>query len=194
MNRNAVALVIILVTAALLVTGLTCNRGSSESGAATTPTPAPLGGAGLRFYAEGEQGPGDGIYTVSVVDADVTSLQGTAYVQGTAIDWPPEEGWEWSSAYPPLKANSVLVLFMSSTSVDSYLYTESGKVWREENPRVNLAFGGVEVYYFSPGYSAVKFENVQIKPNSTTILPDITLVPELDEWVFYTEEAAEAWK
>jgi hypothetical protein len=191
MNKTSLNLVIILIIAALIVIGLSCNTGSSEDGVATTPTPVPVG-EGLRLYAEGEQGPGDGIYEVTVVDSDVTSLQGSVYVQGTEIDWPSD--LEWPSDYPPLKANQVLVLFMSSTDVDSYLYVDSGQMWREENPTINPVFGGTDVYYYSPGYSIVKFENVPITPDSTTILPDITLVPELDEWVFYTEEGAQQYK
>jgi len=157
-----------------------------------TPTPAPPGNASFRFYGVGEQGPGDGIYTVTVIDADTTRLEGKVLLEGSPIGWPTT--WEWPSDYPPLQAGKVLVILMSSTSVDSYLYCSPSQRWQQDNPKVNVVFGGVDVYYYCRGYVVVKFENVPIVAGKDTVLPEVTLVPGVDEWVFYTEEGASTWR
>jgi hypothetical protein len=156
------------------------------SKAVATPTPevtsTPPSTASFRFYNAGEAGLGDGTYTCTFVDSVITKLEGKVLLEGSPTDWPSSV--EWPSEFPPLQAGKILVHIMSSTTVSSYLYCSPGQLWQQDSSSV---IGTVDVYYYCYGYVVVKFGNVPIVAGKTTVLPEITLKPGLDDWVFYPE-------
>ena len=155
------------------------------------PTPTPTSTASRRFYGEGEGGPGDGIYSYAMEESETAGIKGRICIQGLPIEGFP--GSAWPAEYPPLQPGYVLLLFMSGTSIDSYLYAAPCETWSTTDVKRNPLTGGTDIWCYSPGYVAVKFENVPIEEGKSTILPDVTLIPEVEEWVFYTEEDAQSY-
>jgi len=127
-----------------------------------------------------------GTYTYAMKDSSTKGITGTVRTQGQGLslsEWPIDE---WTSEYPLPQWDKILILFMCSVDVDVYEYVDPGQAWQVTNPCASYTYkSSVDMYYYSPGFVAVKFEAVPLKDGVMTILPDVTLVPGAIKWVFY---------
>jgi len=173
MTRLVIVIVSVSVLALLSVFGaLGCDK------------PAPQETASLRFYGEGEEGPGDGVYGYAMAASNTTAIRGRVLIEGQPIaDFPSSR---WPADYPPLVDGSILIVYEEfDPPLRQWTYSQPGEVWELEVGEKLLATGEVHVSYFTPGYVAAKFESVPVEKGKVSILPDVTLLPLEQRWIFY---------
>lgn len=138
--------------------------------------------ATLTLPGEGES---VGSYTCVFVHSEVTAVEGRVFLQGEPLaNWIPAS--EWPVNYPPTLAGQILVMFNVDTSRQKYQYSQPGEVWQLNHAESEIGFS-LSVDYIAQGYLHVRIEDVPIHSGMMTILPDVTLIPLWDEWVFRPE-------
>jgi hypothetical protein len=140
------------------------------------------GSVGIVLYEDNV--PGDGIYTYSKVKNSSYpngAVELRVLLEGEALsDFPGEQ---WPFAAPALIPGKVLVVFGYLEYGDPYVFINPGET-------LTYIFGdnddsSTDVYFYSEGYVVWKFEDVSADSDELIRLPDATLQPVADKWVFY---------